>query len=92
VSLPRAGRDEIVLSMPERECPCFLPDHVIVGWRTEFIVTFGQLGTPGVDAMWPQCWGRSYAMCRYCTDQAIELVKKVRTSLVVRDLTPPRAR
>jgi hypothetical protein len=92
MNLPQAGRDEIVLSAPEVESLCFLTDHVLAGWRAQFIVTFGQLGTLGVDAMWPQSWGRSYAMCRDCTDQAIALVKKLRTDLTVRDLTPSRAR
>jgi hypothetical protein len=92
VSPPQAGRDEIVLSAPDGECLCFLVDHTIAGWHAQFIVTFGQFGTPGVDATWPQSWGRSCLMCRYCADAAIELVKKVRPNLVVRDhdaLPPP---
>jgi hypothetical protein len=92
MSLPQAGHDEIVLSAPDAEYLCFLADHTIVGWHAQFIVTFGQFGTPGVDAMWPQSWGRSYLMCRYCADGTIELVKEVRPNLVVRDLTQPRAR
>jgi hypothetical protein len=87
VSVPRAGPDEVILSAPNPGQLCIGLEHGAPGKHAFFIVTFGQLGTLGVDAMWPQSWGRSYPMCRICAYRAAALVRKIRPHVVVRDLT-----
>lgn len=88
MSVPVAGPDEIVLSVPDAEYLCAV-NHQTVDLRAYFVVTFGQFGAVGRDEMWRQSWGKPYPLCRDCTGRAIELVRRARPHLVVRDLTQP---
>ncbi len=85
----RPGHDQIILTRPEGRHLCTDRHHRNLGRLAEVIVTFGQLGVPGTprEAFWPECWGRSYAMCGPCWKGAREITRKARPVLVIHDLT-----
>jgi hypothetical protein len=88
------GRDEIVLASPQGQPPCQDREHRTSGRLAEVIVTFGQLADPGSypyspDALWPECWGRSFAMCGQCWKRTRQVARAARESVLIRDTTGP---
>ena len=81
-----AGPDEIVLSAPAGQ-PCSDRAHHNQGRAAAVVVSFGQLGTPGQDYLWRECWGRSYPMCRACWDRTRATAHMYRPGLTVTDLS-----
>jgi hypothetical protein len=64
-----------------------------LGCLADVIVTFGRLGTRfHPDALWPECWGRSYALCAECWDTARQIAYHRRPALVIIEATsvPPQ--
>ncbi len=84
-----AGLDEIVLAAPRGRHLCHLLEHHNAGRLADVIVTFGQLGTRWPDALWPDCWRRSYPMCQQCWHATQEAAETRRPNLVIRDVTQP---
>jgi hypothetical protein len=62
----------------------------VQGRPAEVVVTFGQLGTPGEDFLWRECWGQSYPMCGACWHRTRRTAKRYRPGLIVIDLTSGR--
>lgn len=54
----------------------------------EVVVTFGELGARWHrDAVFQDCWGRSYAMCAECWQATREVAQTRRPGLVITDTT-----
>lgn len=55
----------------------------------QVIVTLGQMGTPGQyrEAVWLECWGRSYPMCGPCWEATRQVAGSRRPGLVITDTT-----
>ena len=90
---PAPGADEIVLSGPDGRALCTDRQHRSSGRPAAVIVTFGQLADPGghtsgPGTLWPECWGRSFAMCPECWERPRRLVAAARPGLAVRDARP----
>jgi hypothetical protein len=82
------GQDEITLAAPPGRCLCHAREHRKLGTLAEVIVTFGELGTGWRDALWRECWGRSFAMCGLCWEQTRTLATARLPCLVIRDTRP----
>ncbi|HEY5985742.1 MAG TPA: hypothetical protein VIV12_05060 [Streptosporangiaceae bacterium] len=56
----------------------------------EVMVTYDRLGGNwwDKDALWPECWGRSYLNCAGCWDQTRQVAQARRPGLMVRDCRP----
>jgi hypothetical protein len=82
---PAAGRDEIVVAAPDGRQVCHSRGHARLGVLAEVVVTFGELGTAAwdKDALWPDSWGRSYAMCPECWDLTRQVAQRHRPGLLV---------
>ncbi len=94
MNLPRPpGPHEILLSAPGSRALCADRQHHGSGRPAAVIVTFGQLAGPGGHAhgpgtLWPECWGRSFAMCEECWERTRRLAVAARPGLAIRDARP----
>jgi hypothetical protein len=61
--------------------------HRNQGRAAEFLITLGELGNPGQDFLWRECWGRTYPMCGACWDRTRRTAEKFRADLAVTDMT-----
>jgi hypothetical protein len=87
--LPAPGHDEIVVTAPDGRQVCNSRGHAHIGVLAEVVVTFGDLGTRWQpDAVFPDCWGRSYAMCSECWDAARQVAQAHRPALAITAATP----
>jgi hypothetical protein len=86
---PRPGPDEIVLSAPAAGELCSSLEHRRAGRPAQVVVTLGQMGTAGQhrEAVWMECWGNSYPMCRPCWDAARQVAQARRPALVITGTT-----
>ena len=81
---PAPGFDEIAVAQPPGRCLCNSRDHARLGCLADVIVTFGQLGTRWQrDALWQDCWGKSYSLCHECWDAVRQIAQSRRPGLVV---------
>lgn len=85
---PAPGLDEIVLSAPGTGDLCNTLLCRRSGRPAQMIVTFGELGTRYPDALWPECWHRSYPMCAQCWRITREAAETCRAALVIQDARP----
>jgi hypothetical protein len=84
------GHDEIIVTAPATRTLCRSRQHARLGCLAEVLVTFGELGTRGQhDALWPDWWGRSHAMCGECWDTTRQVAQTARRSLVITDTRLP---
>ncbi|HUZ38952.1 MAG TPA: hypothetical protein VMV17_21720 [Streptosporangiaceae bacterium] len=86
------GRDEIVLTSPQGRNLCNSRTHRKAGRLAGVIVTSGILADPGSfahskDALWSDCWGKSYPMCEECWQLTAEVAAGRRPGLVIHDVT-----
>jgi hypothetical protein len=81
------GPDEILVSAAHQGQACSDRAHRNQGRAAELLITFGELGSPGQDFLWRECWGRSYPMCGACWDRTRRTAEKFRADLVVTDMT-----
>ncbi|HEY5988613.1 MAG TPA: hypothetical protein VIV12_19860, partial [Streptosporangiaceae bacterium] len=67
-SPPGPGLDEIALAAPASGALCHSLACANRRKLAVAVVTFGQLGGDwwGKDALWPDCWGRSFPCCGGC--------------------------
>ena len=87
--VPAPGPDEILLTAPGPHARCQDREHRRPGRAAEVIVMFGRLAGPGSPgALWPECWGRSFAMCAGCWERTRRLVAAARPGVTVRDTRP----
>jgi len=90
---PAPGPDEIVVAAPPGRCLCNSREHTRLGCLADVIVTFGQLGTRfQPDALWPECWGRSYPLCAECWDTVRQIAHNRRPALTITQATSPPSR
>lgn len=89
--VPEPGLDEIVLTAPADGTLCDSRACRRQGKLADVVVTLGRLSGRWFDpeAMWPECWGKSYPDCAACWDRTRQTVEKYRPGLVVRDCRPP---
>ena len=89
-----AGQDEIAVATPPGRCLCNSREHARLGCLADVIVTFGELGTRWQpDALWQDCWRRSYPLCSECWDTIRQIAASRRPALVITQATsaPPTA-
>jgi hypothetical protein len=87
---PAPGHDEIIVTAPDGRQVCNSREHARLGVLAEVVVTFGDLGTRWQpDAVFPDCWGRSYAMCAECWAAASQVAQARRPALVITGTTTP---
>jgi hypothetical protein len=85
---PAPGHDEISVSVPDGRAVCNSREHARLGVLAEVVVTFGALGTSWQpDAVFQDCWGRSFAMCAECWQAAREVAQARRPALVITSTT-----
>lgn len=89
---PVPGHDEIVVSAAASRCLCNDMAHARLGCLADVIVTFGELGTRWRDALWPESWGRTYAMCHECWNNTRRIAGNHRPGLVIREAKPTPTR
>jgi hypothetical protein len=90
--LPAPRHDEIIVTAPDGRQVCNSREHARLGVLAEVVVTFGDLGTRWQpDAVFPDCWGRSYAMCAECWQAARQVAQARRPALVITGTTPAPA-
>lgn len=81
---PAPGHDEIVVAVPAGRYVCNSRAHAALGCLADVIVTFGKLGTRWhPDALWPDSWGRTYAMCAECWDSTRQVAHNHRPGLII---------
>ena len=85
------SHDQITLARPEGRHLCNDRQHRNLSRLAVVIVTFGQLGIPGIprDAFWPECWGRSYPMCAVCWQYTQQTANKARPNLIIHEPDQP---
>jgi hypothetical protein len=87
---PAPGHDEIILTAPGGQQVCNSRGHARLGVLAEAVVTFGDLGTRWQpDAVFPDCWGRSYPTCSECWAAVREVAQARRPALVITGITIP---
>jgi hypothetical protein len=85
---PAPGLDEIVVAVPPGRCLCNSREHARLGCLADVIVTFGELGTRWErDALWQDCWRRSYPLCSECWDAVRQIAASRRPGLVITETT-----
>ena len=85
---PAPGYDEIIVAAPDGRQVCHSRGHVRLGVLAEAVVTFGELGTRWQpDAVFSDCWGRSYAMCGECFQAVREVAQARRPGLIITGTT-----
>ena len=86
------GHDQIMVAAAGERTVCHARDHARLGVLAEVVVTFGKLGTRRQpDAVFPDCWGRSYPMCAECWQAARAVAQARRPALVVTSTSPAPA-
>jgi hypothetical protein len=84
-------------SRPAREptkssCPqsgpgqlCSSLEHRRAGRPAQVVVTLAQMGTPSQhrEAVWIECWGKSYPMCGPCWQATRQVAQARRPALVI---------
>jgi hypothetical protein len=86
---PAAGHDEIIVTAPDGRQVCNSREHTRLGVLAEVVATFGELGTRWQpDAVFPDCWGRSYALCAECWAAARHVAQARRPALRITATTP----
>jgi Golgi phosphoprotein 3 (GPP34) len=84
------GCDEIAVATPPGRYLCFSLAHQRQGQLAEVLVTFGQLGSRWQpDALWQDCWNRTYPMCVPCWDTTRRTAQQRRPGLVIHDHRGP---
>ena len=87
---PPPGHDEIIVTVPDGRTVCHARGHARLGVLAEVVVTFGDLGTRWQpDAVFQDCRGRSYPMCRECWQAARQVAQARRPALVITGTTIP---
>jgi len=87
---PTPGLDEITVATAPRRCLYNSREHARLGCLADVVVTFGRLGIHRYhDALWPECWGRSYALCTECWDTVRQIAAGRRPGLVITEATSP---
>jgi len=87
---PAPGLDEITVATAPVRCLCNSREHARLGCLADVVVTFGRLGIHRYhDALWPECWGRSYALCTECWDTVRQIAQGRRPGLVITEATSP---
>ena len=87
---PAPGLDEITVATAPRRTLCNSRQHAQLGCLAKVIITFGQLGIRfHHDALWPECWGRSYPLCAECWDTIRQVAHNRRPALVITEATSP---
>jgi hypothetical protein len=87
---PAPGHDQIIVTAPDGRTVCNSRGHARLGVLAEVVVTFGELGTKWQpDAVFQDCWSRSYAMCGECWQAAREVAQARRPALVITGTTTP---
>ena len=77
------------MAAPDGRQVCHSRGHTRLGVLAEVVVTFGDLGIRWQpDAVFPDCWGRSYAMCGEYWQAAREVAQARRPALVITGTTP----
>jgi hypothetical protein len=88
--LPAPGVDEIAVAVPPGRCLCNSRKHARLGCLADVVVTFGQLGTHWQpDALWQDCWHRSYPLCNQCWDAVRQVAESRRPGLVITEAASP---
>jgi len=90
---PAPGLDEIVVASRLGRNLCNSREHAQLGCLADVIVTFGRLGIRWhPEALWPECWGRSYALCTECWDAVRRIAQGRRPALVITETAslPPQ--
>jgi hypothetical protein len=87
----RNDRDQITLAPLREHHLCHSREHREADRPAEVIVTFGTLADPGsdafsADALWPDCWGVAYPMCRPCWELTHAVALSRRPALTVREI------
>jgi hypothetical protein len=78
------GHDEIIVTAPDARQVCNSRAHARLGVLAEVVVTFGELGACWQpDAVFRDCWGRSYPMCQECWQAVREVAQARRPGLVI---------
>jgi hypothetical protein len=87
---PTPGLDEITVATVPGRWQCNSRQHAQLGVLADVIVTFGHLGTRRYHgALWPECWGRSYALCGECWDTVRQIAQGRRPGLVITEASGP---
>jgi hypothetical protein len=87
---PTPGLDEITVATAPGRCLCNSRQHAQLGVLADVIVTFGHLGTRRYhNALWPECWGRSYPLCTECWDTVRQITQRRRPGLVITQASSP---
>ncbi len=91
MTIPAPGHDEITLATPHGQPLCNDRQHHNLGTLADVIITIGQFGTLDAhrQALWPDCWGRSYPLCAACWQTTRQIAARTRPHLVIKDLTCP---
>jgi hypothetical protein len=85
---PAPRHDEIILTAPAARTVCDSRGHARLGVLAGVMVTFGELGTHWQpDAVFQDCWGRSYPMCQECWQAVREVAQARRPHLVITGAT-----
>ena len=96
MSIPRPGRDQVMLTAPDRARLCNSLACARAGQVAEVIVTYGLLSEPGSPpyhvhgALSREQWGRSYPMRGARGEQSRRVAARYRPALVIIDTTPDR--
>jgi hypothetical protein len=86
------GHDQIIVTAPAARTVCHSRGHARLGVLAEVIVTFGELGTRWQpDAVFQDCWDRSYPMCGECWQAIREVAQARRPHLVITGTSPAPA-
>jgi hypothetical protein len=87
---PAPGQDEIIVAAPDGRQVCHSRGHARLGVLADVIVTFGELGTRWQpDAVFQDCWGRTYPMCTECWQAVREVAQARRPALAITGPTTP---
>jgi len=82
---PAPGPGQITVSAAGGRAVCYNREHQAAGRAADVLVTFGQLGTTGVDALWPGIWGHTVPMCGDCWQITCTVATARRPHLAVLD-------
>lgn len=89
---PAPRPDEIVVAAPDGRQLCNTRAHASLGCLAEVVITFGELGARWhPDALWQDCWRRSYPLCAECWDNVRQIAQARRPGLTITDTTGPPA-
>jgi hypothetical protein len=85
---PAPGHDQIMVAAAPARTVCHARGHARLGVLAEVVVTFGELGTRWQpEAVFQDCWSRSYAMCGECWQATREVAQARRPALVITGTT-----